>query len=204
MARSNPEPREPASALFDALWREFVSRMRPLSVNHQPNGPRLALWRRGRRSGTRTCCTHRFAGRVMVAPTGARDAQAEGLEVFFAAQAHRGVADLSLRINLPPFAILAQTPIRRCHNRLPFPVNFSRSAIRSRFLPSCNVLWTPLLCNVCAPHMARRRRMHGSALPQPPGRMALEGGMRGEEPEKAWRWGYFYQNEQSTRKGLSI
>ena len=40
-----------------------------------------------------------------------RDAQTEWLECFFGAQAHRVVRDISPWINLPPFAILAQTPV---------------------------------------------------------------------------------------------
>jgi hypothetical protein len=56
----------------------------------------------------------------MVATAGAGDAQVEGLEVFFDAQAHRNAANLGLRFSLPPCAILAQTPIGCCHNCNPF------------------------------------------------------------------------------------
>jgi hypothetical protein len=102
---------DPVSVLLDALWQESHSPHASLVGDRQPNGLRLSLWLRGRRSGTRTCRTHRFPGRVVVAPTGARDAQAEGLEVFFGAQTHRVVANPCLRFSLPPFAVLAQTPI---------------------------------------------------------------------------------------------
>jgi hypothetical protein len=165
--------------------------MSPSSANHQPNDPRLALWLRSRRSGTRTCCAHRFPGRVVVAPTGARDPEAEGLEVFFGAQAHRVVANPSLRFGLPPFAILAQTPIRRWHNWLPFQGERPPRCHPIVISPHRGVsLRSLLVCNVCASHSAGHRPLYGASFPQRRGQVASEAGTDGENRKTVALWAF--------------
>src|SRR5262249_8919760 len=59
----------------------------------------------------------RRARRIAITATIPRDAQMEGLDLFFGAYAHRSVRDLCPWINLPPLAIFAQPPVRCGHCR---------------------------------------------------------------------------------------
>jgi hypothetical protein len=78
-----------------------------------------------------------FTRRVVVATTGGRDAQAERIKAFFDAQAHGGVLDVSLRFGLPPFALLAQPPMRFFHHNPPLlRWKFPSKSFHAAFTPS--------------------------------------------------------------------
>ena len=54
---------------------------------------------------------------VQVAAAVARDAQPEWLELLLNTQSHCGVRRGRARLDLPPFAVVARSPLRLCHRR---------------------------------------------------------------------------------------
>ena len=143
--------------------------------------PYLALWLRGRRSGTRTYGMRWFTRRVVVATTGGRDAQAERIKAFFDAQAHGGVLDVSLRFGLPPLALHAQTPIGCCHNSLPFQGwKFPRNALSGSLLAIMEFPTVLATVQRLCPTYRRGSACSGLSLRHELGSLAVNEGMRGK------------------------
>jgi hypothetical protein len=158
--------REPVAHSWPVADKSLTPRMRSLSITRKGCPTHLALWYRGWRGSTRTLGPGGFARRVLVTATVARNAQVERLEVVFSTQTHRRVADFGPRFGLPPFAILAQSPVRCGHDCLLFWGNFSGTAALSLPLPSFARLTITTTGATTVPHIpVGRKSMYASSLP---------------------------------------
>ena len=129
------------------------------------------------------------ARRVVIAPTIARDAQTERLECVFDAEAHRGVRQTRLWINLPPLTIFAHPPVGCGHRDTSLQHNTPRNAMSGRDTVACCRERVPQAQHALPPHL--NSYTHTIAKQHPYLRCRLtgaDGGMTGLELT-TWRAG---------------